>query len=393
MELRPGYKQTEIGVIPNDWEEKDLLDVCQFKGGKAHEPYISDTGEFVCINSKFISTNGQVKKYSSKNLCPAKKNDILMVMSDLPNGKALAKAFISPVDNLLAVNQRVCALTSRNDDPKFLYYILNRNPYFLKFDDGVNQTHLLNRVFSRCKIPVPKSVGEQKAIADALSDVDSLIDSLEALIAKKRDIKTGTLQELLTGRTRLNGYSGEWSSTRLGDFAEIVMGQSPESRYYNLNGLGLPLIQGNADIKDRRTIQRVWTAVATKKANQGDVILTIRAPVGAAAIASDDVCLGRGVCALRPIAGKPSFLLHVLVFREMYWRALEQGSTFAAANSRQIADFVIYSPLELEEQEAIGALISDMDLEIEELEKRVAKTRDLKQGMAQELLTGRTRLV
>jgi type I restriction enzyme S subunit len=393
VELKPGYKQTEIGVIPDDWEVKNLFDVCDFKSGKAHEPFISELGKFVCVNSKFISSEGRVRKYSTKNLTPAKANDILMVMSDLPNGKALAKAYLATEDDILAVNQRVCSLTSRGDHPKFLFYILNRNKYFLKFDDGVNQTHLLNRVFSRCKISIPNSVKEQKAIAEALSDVDAQIDSLEALLTKKRNFKTGVMQELLTGRTRLPGFSGEWKEVRLGEFSEITMGQSPDSLFYNTNGYGVPLIQGNADIDNRKSIVRVWTTVASKKAKKGDVLLTVRAPVGAVAIASQDVCLGRGVCALAPKSGDMMFLFHSLVKNELKWKVFEQGSTFTAANSNQVADFTIDVPQEFEEQKAIAEVLSDMDDEIEKLEKRLAKTRDLKQGMAQELLTGRTRLV
>ena len=147
MEVEPGYKQTEVGVIPDEWDVKILPDVCRFRSGKAHEKYISDLGQFVCVNSKFISTDGEVRKYSTANFCPAKKNDVLLVMSDLPNGRALAKAYLVEKDDLYAVNQRVCALTAYRDCAQYLFYALNRNPYFLRFDDGVNQTHLLNPVF------------------------------------------------------------------------------------------------------------------------------------------------------------------------------------------------------------------------------------------------------
>jgi type I restriction enzyme S subunit len=115
MELKPGYKQTEVGVIPADWEVKLLPDVLHFRSGKAHEQYISDSGDYVCVNSKFISTGGSVRKHSSANFSPARKGDVLMVMSDLPNGRALAKAYFVEADNTYAVNQRVCALTAYRD--------------------------------------------------------------------------------------------------------------------------------------------------------------------------------------------------------------------------------------------------------------------------------------
>ena len=203
FELIPGYKTTEVGVIPEDWEIRLLPDVCRFRGGKAHEQHISEFGRFVCVNSKFISTDGKVRKYSTANFCCAKQNDILMVMSDLPNGRALAKAYLVEQDDLYAVNQRVCALTAFRDCPKYLFYILNRNPYFLKFDDGVSQTHLLNHVFRNCPLPIPPTVPEQEAIAEVLSDIDSDLATLTQRRDKTRAIKQGMMQELLTGRTRL----------------------------------------------------------------------------------------------------------------------------------------------------------------------------------------------
>lgn len=203
FEKTSGFKDSDVGVIPKDWEVRLLPDVARFRGGKAHEQFISDSGTFVCVNSKFISSEGSVRKFSTKSFCTAKSRDVLMVMSDLPNGKALAKAYFVDVDDLYAVNQRVCALSAFAADPKYLYYRLNRNPYFLKFDDGVTQTHLLNAVFEKCPIACPESIEEQNAIGQVLSDMDAEIIAIEAKIDKARQIKAGMMQELLTGRVRL----------------------------------------------------------------------------------------------------------------------------------------------------------------------------------------------
>ena len=203
FEDKPGYKQTEMGVIPEDWEVKLLPNICRFRAGKAHEQFISEFGEFICVNSKFISSDGAVRKYSTVNFCPAKRGDILMVMSDLPNGKALAKAFLTDAGDLYAVNQRVCALTPYRDSSRFLFYVLSRNPYFLSFDDGVNQTHLLNNVFEKCLIPLPPTKAEQEAVGAILSDMDAEIAALEARLTNARNLKQGMMQELLTGRIRL----------------------------------------------------------------------------------------------------------------------------------------------------------------------------------------------
>jgi type I restriction enzyme S subunit len=196
--------QTRLPGFTGKWETKTLPDVSRFRGGKAHEQYIADHGRFVCVNSKFISTEGKVRKYSTANFCSAKAKDILMVMSDLPNGKALAKTFVADQDDMYAVNQRVCALTPFDDYcAEFLAYVLDRNPYFLKFDDGVSQTHLLNRVFQKCPVFVPPTKSEQTAIATVLSDMDLELAALEQRRDKTRALKQGMMQELLTGRTRL----------------------------------------------------------------------------------------------------------------------------------------------------------------------------------------------
>ncbi len=198
------------------------------------------------------------------------------------------------------------------------------------------------------------------------------------------------MQELLTGQTRLPGFSGEWEAKRLGNMAEIIMGQSPSSAYYNNKGNGLPLIQGNADISERRTIKRVFTTDITKRGRCGDILMSVRAPVGEVSRAVFDVCLGRGVCAIR---FSNDFLYHALIAKETTWAKLSKGSTFDSVNSTDVKAFEIELPKDDEEQTAIATILSDMDAEIAALETKLTKARQIKQGMMQELLTGRIRLV
>ena len=247
------------------------------------------------------------------------------------------------------------------------------------------------KVLSSLKILIPP-LHEQHAIATALSDMDGLLDSLDALIAKKRAVKQATMQQLLTGRTRLPGFSGDWQEYSLNALATITMGQSPPSDFYNESEDGLPLIQGNADLENRRTIDRVWTTQATKLCDKGDLLLTVRAPVGYVAIACKGACLGRGVAGIKPL-GDNMFLYQALVHAEIRWQTLEQGSTFTAASAEHVEGFCLYVPSDNDEQAAIGALLSDIDAEIEALQQRRDKTEAIKQGMMQELLTGRVRLV
>ena len=146
--------------------------------GKAHEPFVDENGAYVCVNSRFISTEGKKVKYCTEKLTDARINDILMVMSDLPNGKALAKAFfVEKNPEVYAVNQRVCAITVSGANPKFLYYQMSRSPYFLQFDDGVNQTHLSNYAYQRYPALLP-DLETQNAIVIFLDREIARIDSL-----------------------------------------------------------------------------------------------------------------------------------------------------------------------------------------------------------------------
>jgi len=382
MELKEGYKQTEVGVIPEDWRIKPLSAVAFFTNGKAHEQFIDDNGDYIVVNSKFISTEGDVFKNSSVCICPLKKGDITMVMSDIPNGKALAKCFIIPKDNKYTLNQRICSLSTEISEKRFLAYILNRNKYYLAFDSGTGQTNLKKNDVIGCPIPLPPTKDEQTAIATALSDADALIQSLEKLIAKKQNIKQGAMQELLKPKEG-------WVVKKLGEICEINMGQSPSSSNYNASGVGLPLVQGNSDIADRKTIIRNYTSQITKRCNNGDIIMSVRAPVGEIAIATFDACIGRGVCA---ISYSNAFLYHYLIFIEPQWAKHSTGSTFDSVNSDTIWALEIDTPPP-PEQTRIATILSDMDAEIATLETKLAKYKQVKQGMMQELLTGRTRLV
>jgi type I restriction enzyme S subunit len=397
-----GYKQTEVGVIPEDWEVKFLPDVCRFRGGKAHEQHISELGQFVCVNSKFISTEGKVRKFSTTNFCCANQDDIMMVMSDLPNGRALAKAYLAEQGDLYAVNQRVCALTPYSDCAKYLFYVLNRNPYFLKFDNGVSQTHLLNNVFRDCQIPIPPTKVEQEAIAEALSDADDLIESLEQLLAKKLQIKQGAMQELLTGKKRLPGFSGEWEVKRLGDVADT----DPENLgadtrpNFAFNYIALEDVDEGTLRSHSEQVFQTAPSRARRKLRKFDVIVsTVRPNLMSHLLFSFEgehwIC-STGFCVVRCREGAthPGYVYFHMFAGVVACQieALLTGSNYPAINSGDVRALQIPFP-EYEEQSAIATVLSEMDAELAALESKLAKARQIKQGMMQELLTGRIRLI
>jgi type I restriction enzyme S subunit len=186
------FKQFEDS---GEWVETTLTQVADYENGKAHEQDIADDGEFIVVNSKFISQDGEVKKFTNTAFCPAIKGDVLMVLSDIPNGRAIAKCFLVEEDNRYTVNQRICRITPRNLNSKILYYLLNRNPYFLAFDDGVKQTNLRKEDVLNCPLMIPEDPKEQEKIADTLSSIDDLIiaqnQKLEALQLHKKGLLQG----------------------------------------------------------------------------------------------------------------------------------------------------------------------------------------------------------
>lgn len=162
-------------------EWKKLNDIVIFKNGKGHEKSIVDEGKYIIVNSKFVSTNGMVRKYSDVQLCPLYKDSILMVMSDLPNGRALAKCFLVDKDDLYTLNQRVGSFVVNDNKVvvKFLFYILNRNRQLLQYDNGVDQTNLRKSDILNILIPIP-SLAEQHRIVSILDRFESLTTSLQS---------------------------------------------------------------------------------------------------------------------------------------------------------------------------------------------------------------------
>lgn len=185
------------------WVVKKLGEVVNFSNGQAHEKFIDDNGKYIVVNSKFISTEGKIIKYSNQNIAPLLKGDIAIVMSDIPNGKALAKCFIVEKDNKYTLNQRIGSINPKEGNSKYYYYQLNRNKYFLSFDSGSGQTNLRKNDILGCPFPLPKSIEEQNYIAQILSDMDAEIQELEKKIEKYKEIKQGMMQVLLTGKIRL----------------------------------------------------------------------------------------------------------------------------------------------------------------------------------------------
>lgn len=395
MELKSGYKKTEVGVIPEDWDVHALQDIATLERGKFSARPRNDP-KYFGGDIPFIQTGDVTNSNGSITTFSQTLNEAGLQVSKLFQQGTLFFTIAANIGDVgfasfdtacpdsligISVNGKV--------EKRWLYHELKSRKKM--FEALATQNAQLNINLEKLRpylLPLPP-LPEQRAIAAALYDVDALIASLDRLISKKRDMKQAAMQELLTGKRRLPGFSETWDVKPLGDVAEIVMGQSPSSSNYNSNGIGLPLIQGNADIANRKTIKRVFTTEITKRGRAGDILMSVRAPVGEISRTDFDVCLGRGVCAIQ---NTNDFMYHYLIGKEPTWARLSKGSTFDSVNSTEVKALEVAFP-PLPEQAAIATILADMDAGITVLELKRDKTRSLKQGMMQELLTGRIRLV
>jgi len=215
-----------------EWAKKKLGQVAKYENGKAHEQDIAETGDFIVVNSKFISIEGKVKKFTNTAFCIAEKEDILMVLSDLPNGRALAKCFFVDADDLYTVNQRICKITPSKAAGTMLFYTLNRNPYFLAFDDGVKQTNLKNEDVLNCPILLPKDIKEQQKIADCLSSIEDFIGAQSQKLDALKAHKKGLMQQLFPAegetvpKLRFAEFwdNGEWEEKKFGELCKFTRG-------------------------------------------------------------------------------------------------------------------------------------------------------------------------
>ncbi|HHT9136984.1 MAG TPA: restriction endonuclease subunit S [Candidatus Wunengus sp. YC60] len=406
-----GYKQTEVGVIPNDWEVEELKNIVDFKNGKAHENSIVENGKYIVVNSKFISTEGDVVKYSNECLCPAEKGSVLMVMSDVPNGRAIAKCYLVDENNKYTINQRICSLKPKIDS-KFLYYKIDRNPYFLSFDDGVKQTNLRKDDIQVCKLGIPSDLKEQTSISTVLYDVNRLIQKTEKLISKKRAIKQGAMQELLTGKRRLTGFRGEWMTDHLPNICWFQEG--PGVRTYQFTNSGTKLLNGtniNDNILDLSTTERY---ISDKQANgmyshfladENDIVIASSGitidkfdeKVAIVDKASLPLCMNTSTIRLKAISPKISreYLFYFLQSDSFKKQIGGQATGSAQLNfgPYHLKRVEINLPHDEKEQNAITSILLSVDKEIRLLEKKLEKYQQIKQGAMQVLLTGKIRLI
>jgi type I restriction enzyme, S subunit len=358
---------------------------------------VSDFKDYIELKSldtlEQITIKGELK---SEDLL--QDDDLLFVRSN-GNKKLIGRCMIIKVGNQeisysgFTIRAR---LKSKEVLPRFLVQLF-RSVYIKdqiqSVGGGTNISNLSQSILGDLKIPLPPLL-EQCRIAEVLGVWDESIDLLEKLIGRVRSRKQGLMQQLLTGKKRFKEFEdSEWKEYQLSQIANITMGTSPKSESYNSKKEGLPLLQGNADIKNRVSAPRIWTNEITKECYPTDILISVRAPVGTIAISLHHACIGRGIASIKAKSEIISnYLYQLLLFHEPKWIGLSQGSTFDSVNSADIKSCLFSIPLMIPEQEKIAAVLSAADEEISTLEKQLAAYKQQKLGLMQQLLTGRIRI-
>lgn len=399
-----GFKNTDAGIIPIDWDAPVLSEIADFENGKAHEQFIDDKGDFLVVNSKFISQDGRVAKYSKANLSPLAKGDIAIVMSDIPNGKALAKCFSVDKENRYTLNQRIgCIKPFEEIDNDYLFYKLNRNKYFLAFDSGSGQTNLKKSEILACPVALPPTKAEQTAIATAIKDADKLINHLEKLLTKKRNIKIGAMQELLKPKT---GWQTKFipeiisknDGIKIGPFGSALKKELLVSKGYKVYGQE-NVFERDMNVGSRYINKEHFTKLKSCELNSGDFIISMMGTIGKCMIVPNK--FEQGIMDSHLIRLRLNFEIIDADYLLHYFSSdalLNQVNTFsvggimAGLSSTIVKQISIPIPPKKENQISIAKTLSEMDEEIQQLENRLEKQKMMKQGMMQSLLTGKIRL-
>jgi type I restriction enzyme S subunit len=418
VEVRSGYKLTEVGIIPEEWEVKPLEAVLSLKHGFAFpSEYFAKLGPIVLTPGNFRLDGGlffeerNTKRYSG-SYSPKmtfSRGDLLIVMTDLtPNCNLLGKPAFVQTDEVILHNQRIGKVILKDKSvhlPLLYYFLLSRTylDHIKAHAFGSTVRHTSNRSIYSARLAWPQT-SEQCAIATALSDVDALLDGLERLIAKKRDLKQATMQQLLTGQTRLPGFSGEWEVKRLGEVADIRSGGTPSTTVPQFWDGSIPwctptditALDGRKYLSDtnRMITRQGLKSSSAEMIPAHSIVMTSRATIGECAINTVPISTNQGFKNFVPFdTTDVEFLYYLLTTQKSGFISLCGGSTFLEIGKTQLAVYQVRLPNTKGEQTAIAVVLSDMDAEISALVARRDKTCDLKRAMMQELLTGRTRLV
>lgn len=401
-EVTPGYKRTEAGVIPEDWEVKPIGDLIIYIKGYAFRSSdykkdgvriirVSDTSfDSIKDDSQIFISEHQSEKYSKWKL-----NEFDIIISTVGSKPPMYDSMVGKaviVDRCAAgslLNQNAVLIRNKEKLQSKQILILSnlKTKRYFSFIEGIfrgnaNQASITLKDLFEFSTPLPQSTAEQNAIAGALSDIESLVSNLDQLIAKKRDIQQATMQQLLTGQRRLPGFSDEWEVANLGEISFISKGEQLSQRG-DATGL-VPHFNGGVSASSYTDTANTPndTIAISEGGNSCGFVQFITTPFW---------CGGHCYTVL-PRGIENIFLYFALKGKQDSIMGLRVGSGLPNIQKSALNSFQIALPSNRDEQTAIATILSDMGAELATLEARRDKARQLKQGMMQELLTGRIRL-
>ncbi len=420
------YKQTELGLIPEDWDWVSVGELIKiFRGGAPLRPSdFTENGIKVLpkggvVRGGWLRINPSDQQFCSRSYFDTYRNNsvdenfTIVVLRDLvPSGPSIGLIVQIKEPEIFILAQGVYGFkTNGRAVPNFLAQLSNTNWYRRVVNSimvGSTQVHITNTAFKQIRVPLP-SVTEQQAIAEALSDADALIESLEQLIVKKRYINSRLLEDLVTGTKRLPKCSDKWVEKRLGCCAVLkarIGWQGLKTAEYLESGdycliTGTEFNNGRIDWSKCHYVEkRRYDQDRNIQVKFNDVLVTKDGTIGKVSIIKDmpaDATLNSGIFVARPINGsfEPDFFYYVLrssVF-EKFLDQLAAGSTINHLYQKDFVNFVFKVPPTTAEQNEITDILREVEGEIGQLESKLDKAKQIKQGMMQDLLTGKVRLI
>ena len=409
-----GYKHSDIGTIPDSWSVRPLSELVSLMTngfvGTATSAYVESDDGVTYIQGFNVEPNGfnlsGIRKVSqsfhkSHTKSCLRAGDVLTIQTGAIGVSTVVPIYLSGSNcHALVISRFIKSLAH----PVFYCQHFNSNigmNAFKEIETGTTMKHLNVGDMLQLLVPVPP-LAEQQEIAEALLDMDAIIDRLDQLIAKKRDIQQAAMQQLLTGQHRLPGFSGEWEVKQLGDLVSRVANGCV---YKSAEKSGVPITRIETISDGTINWERVGYAKPTPeiepyKLQHGDILyshINSIDHIGKVARYSGGHLLyhGMNLILLRPTSNVDSEFLFLLLSSEKIRRIArtlaKQAVSQASINTTELRALELRIP-DLSEQAAIATILSDMDTELATLEARRDKARQLKQGMMQELLTGRIRL-
>ena len=445
------FKQTEVGMIPSDWEVTTIGDFCKVYDGTHQTPNYVDFGiPFYSVENVSADDFEHTKYISLKEYTQISKRANI-VKGDILMTRIGSIGVCKYVDwNCKAGFYVSLALLKCNDsvDARFICHLSNSENFKREIELHSLLTAIPQKInlgpISNVRIALPPTIEEQQRIANALSDVDTLIANLEKLIAKKKNIKQGAMQQLLTGKKRLPGFGSDertgsrptderrkechsersakreveessgykmtelglipndWEVKTISQVGKIIGGGTPStfnSAYWNGSVQWFTPAElskaGKYVSKSERTITKLGVENCSAKIlPAGTILLTTRASIGTSAILKAPACTNQGFQSLVVNSENSNeFLYYLLSTKVDEMMSLASGSTFLEISPKKLGGIQLQIPSSRAEQTAIANVLSDMDTEIATLETKLTKYRTLKTGMMQQLLTGKIRLM